>query len=243
MSVETCPIFKWTPVKNVHFEKYVSVEQGSPTWHEHREGRIGASAAAAVFPSGISTTTTRADVKRTISGNTKKKEVNPFVQRILDAGNAMERPLLLELQKIVGYPIVETGTFLDSHKGFNLCSSLDGLIHKGFKEVCIAEFKWRIGEFADWNGTIGHSVYCQVQLQMKVTGIDTALVYVGCTSKRSLWVVRRSPKFWNKWLLHLEQLELNIKYGKGAKAEVEEFLVKDKKDNCRRILLPATIEQ
>lgn len=191
--------------------------QDSDEWHELRRKTIGSSEAAAVFPGRISSTVTPLDLFRKLKGE-PRTPVSPFLQSLFDRGNYWEPRLRRELEKLLNCYIVESGVFVHYRAGdTDISASLDGIAVKfrddGNTNICLAEFKYRCNDKdAGWGpqkDKLGLTVWCQVQHQMRVTGVPTAVVYSGCDSgARRLWVVQQAPPdyrvLWEKYASRLE---------------------------------------
>lgn len=199
-----------------NWENHKKVSQGSSDWHSLRENSIGSSEAAAVFPSGISKTVEPYQLKRKLLG--QPTVVTAFMQNLFDIGAQMEPVLRKELMQLTGCPIIETGVFTKLGAGNLLESikfnaSLDGVLIDSTPEsnyLCITEFKYRAGGGQDCGWAkepsglreyLGVTVWCQVQHQMWVSGIHSAMVYSGSPDGcRRLWHVEYSEKYIEYWL-------------------------------------------
>lgn len=165
----------------------------SAAWHEARATRITASQAAAVFP-GVSITMSTSELHMKLRG-APSKPLSAFAQEAADEGRRMESVLLAELKTLMPDRIFLPSSFF-LHAEDNLGATPDAIIADG---DIVVEIKWRLHEAA-WDGELGMTVFCQVQLQMHVTGAHTAYVYCGCRKgDRSLWIVHYSPSFIQMW--------------------------------------------
>lgn len=236
-----------TVENNANWENHKKVSQGSDDWHSLRENSIGSSEAAAVFPTGISKTVEPYQLKRKLLG--QPTVVTAYMQHLFQKGTEMEPILRQELMQLTGCPIIETGVFTKLGTGGNSLenikfnASLDGvLIHTraGANYLCITEFKYRAngGKDCGWakepsgpREYLGVTVWCQVQHQMWVSNIHSALVYSaspdGC---RRLWAVEYSPEYIQYWMHYAERFfeeymqKANARFTGGEKQRVLERL-------------------
>lgn len=209
-------IEKYTVENDAHWHLHQKVSQGSADWHSLRENSIGSSEAAAVFPSGISKTVEPYQLKRKLLG--QPTVVTAYMQHLFDKGAEMEPVLREELMQLTGCAIIETGVFTKVGAGNLLESikfnaSLDGVLISSREDsnyLCVTEFKYRAngGEDCGWakepSGPriyLGVTVWCQVQHQMWVSNIHSALVYSAAPDgSRRLWHVAYSPEYIEYWL-------------------------------------------
>lgn len=200
------------------FHRQTMIAHGSAEWLARRTGKtIGSSQAAAVF-NGVSKTSTKQDFLNSLKG-VPKPTPNAYLQRMLDAGVAMEPVLrneaayVLELllgKKLITYvPCQFVG---DTHYGIEERSTPDMVvIDANLSSVALVEIKWRCTEGdCGWPHPLvknsqprhlGLTVWCQVQHQMHVTGIHSAFVYSGSAKNRRLWHVHYCSVFRQKHFL------------------------------------------
>lgn len=227
-----------------HWDRHHPVAQGTQEWKNLRIGSLGSSEAAAVFPSGISKTVEPYALKKKLNG--EDIPVNSFMQYCFDEGSRMEPVLRKELEKITSSLIFETGVFKTTHQGITFNASLDGVLvqsHTGENRICITEFKYRIDphnkgdcgwprEKGGERSYLGLTVWCQVQHQMWVSGIHSALVYAGGKDgSRRLWVVVYSPSYIDFWHPYVSRFYESIlhngettRFPRGEKQKVEKKL-------------------
>lgn len=182
------------------FDRLRHFDQGSDEWHKARTG-IGSSEAAAVFP-GVSTTVTPADLRAKLAGE-PRKEPNDYLKSLFAEGSHYEPILRRELEQILDCWVIESGIFvLERGAGQpHLSASLDGIgvqwRSDGPPRTVIVEFKWRCGNGAGWGehrDKLGMTVWCQVQHQMRVAGVGSAVVYSGARDgDRRMWLIKKAP--------------------------------------------------
>lgn len=223
------------------------VIQGSDEWHAQRATSIGSSEAAAVFPSGISTTASPAELWSKLCGTPVEKVFDAYALAAMEQGKVMEPVLRTELATLLRRPIYEAGVFKTTCEGLavSISASPDGLITNDDGTVVLAEFKWRM-HASDWKGELGTTVFCQVQHQMHVIGCKSAYVYCGAHDERSLWLVQYSPSYFAMWLAWAQKLEQDVSNAKltgrdkrlrseaGSRAQTEEFLNLEKRRHTER---------
>ena len=225
-----------------------NMTQGSDEWHAARASSIGSSEAAAVFPGGISKTTTPAELFAKLIDPTKKAKrvFHDAVLMAMERGTEMEDVLRQELAFILGRPICTAGIFRTQGPpsvGYDISASPDGLVTDDDGLVVLAEFKWRMGT-ADWDGDLGFTVFCQVQHQMVVIGCDSAYVYCGAEDEsRSLWLVQRSPSYFQMWTSWAAKLKAEvdaalvsggtkkIRSEAGSRTQTEAFLALERRNH------------
>lgn len=238
------------------YDRLLDAAQGSADWHEQRKQSIGSSEAAAVFP-GISTTCTPARLftKLKSKGTAPPEKFSDYTLAIMQSGQEMEPVLRAECAALLGRPIFETGIFQRTHPAlkFMLTASPDGLAVDDHGQCVLTEFKWRASstDSCDWKGSLGDTVFCQVQHQMFVIGCETAYVYSGCSSgKRALWQVRFSPSYFAMWLAWAKKLEDEVnsdlqekpRSEAGSQTQTVRFLALEKREHVVQ-LLPSLLTQ
>lgn len=182
-----------------------SSEQGSAAWHGQRQRTIGSSEAAAVLGSKISTTVKPAELRAKLRGE-PRPPISAFLESLFAYGRAMEPVLLDEVQTRLQTMCLSTGIFVaKSERADGLCfsASLDGLLYTppdadGVRAWCVLEIKARNGDNAGWGpeNDLGTTVWCQVQHQMMVSGVRSAVVYSGARSgQRRAWRITYSQHY------------------------------------------------
>lgn len=239
------------------WDRHHCVEQGSEEWKKLRIGSLGSSEAAAVFPSGISKTVEPYALKKKLKG--EDLPVSSFMQYCFDTGSRMEPVLRKELEKITSSIIFETGVFKTAHNGITFNASLDGVLiqsQTGENRICVTEFKYRIDphklgdcgwpqEKGGERSFLGITVWCQVQHQMWVSGIHSALVYAGGKDgSRRLWAVQYSEEYIEFWLPYVTEFYESIgatgettRFPRGSRAIVEKKLRKFMQNTVTQVSL------
>ncbi len=237
MTVEIARTFE--RVGNIDFSRQINATQASDAWQAQRHTRITASAAAAVFP-GVSSTVTTADLHRKLRG-LPAKPFNDYALSAMSAGKQMEPILFSELASVMPRRVLITCSLFLSED--NLGATPDAIIVDGH---VVVELKWRVGAEAAWNNELGHTVFCQVQLQMHVTGARSAYVYCGCASgERRLWLVLYSPSFmyvWTVWknmaVALAEEHEARPRADNGTYDHCSLFIALEMKHHSAEVRLP-----
>ena len=209
----------FAPFKYIQWHKHHMFPQGSTEWKEFRKthGGVGASAAAAVLADAASKTVSRKELRDKLCGR-RVKPPSAFLESIFAIGQRMEPILRDELSIMLDVDIIESGIFVEPDMGtvqkewgprpVALSASLDGIACDWRNDsACLTEFKWRTRPGAGWGPTrqeLGTTVWCQVQQQMRVTGLRAAVVYAGSDEivpglggDRNLWFVNYSPGYNN----------------------------------------------
>jgi predicted phage-related endonuclease len=237
----------------VLYDRYLSVVQGSSEWHDARKLSIGSSEAAAVFPNGISTTVTPEQLYQKLSDPYYvPRPFDEYTLRIMQVGKDMEPILRAEFESLIGRPVVEAGVFKTYDDEFKLhfAASPDGIVVGSTGDVLV-EFKWRCHNArfpvtSNWGGTLGLTVFCQVQHQMMVMGCRSAYVYVGSDDgTRSLWFVQYDMGYINgMWRPYVHKLITDIVAFKnrprteaGLPLQAKEMLASFRKNSARRVPL------
>ena len=223
-----------------HFARMTDVVQGSEEWARHKtEGkRMGSSQAAAVFP-GVSTTTSTRDLIAALYGYAQTPCAD-YARDLMRQGQEKEPVLRDEaywlLQGMAGellcgcvptqfqLPDLTCGWVQES-------SSPDLIVRDTNGNTALVELKWRAASVFDcgWddnNSKLGLTVWCQIQHQMFVTGIDVGYVYSGANDgSRRMWRVEPSARFremFEEALDHIVNADEERKnpYARGAKAKL-----------------------
>ena len=228
--------------EKVRWDRYTYVEQGSDLWHKKRSARktdgsiqatVGSSEAGAVFPKGISKTVQGKQLRDKWRGD-KTDVTDPYLLDLFAKGTAWEPVLRNELADLLGSVIIEPGIFEgEMVHGVELKASLDGIMRTKDGKLCVVEIKFRnyagdVGWADEVKGErrpMGLTVFCQVQHQMRVSGIHAGLVWAGnIHGNRRLWTVRYCPEYHLMWDQYLKFFIDGGRYKRGMKKQVKVYL-------------------
>lgn len=123
-------------------------------------------------------------------------------------GNRFEAPILDEYRERTGHDVEQVGALLRSKSHPWLLATLDGVDWTTLQDLEVKTFGWWASQ--DWEaeeGGIPRYVFCQVQMQLAVTALDSALVLALPLNERKLRVlpVERHAEFQELALAELEE--------------------------------------